>query len=288
MTFLTVIVYAVYLKMMQIYPFGENSILKSDLYQQYINFLCYLREILLHGKSIIINWNMGLANNFYTTFAYYLMSPLNLFVIFFDSSNMDIFVEIITLVKIILMANFFILFLDKSYNYKSNEKIIFGLIYAFSSYVICYSFHIMWLDCVYMLPIVLLFVDKYINSGKIYPLVLSLSYSILTNYYIGYIVAFFSGIYFLAKIFIERKSFKLIFKFLIAIFTAFGIGMVVIYPSIIQLKGKMNVKFELIKIDIDKIRLFINVIFNNYVYMFTQKSCFVFSSTLITLLLHNK
>ena len=285
LSFLTIIVYALYLKIMNIYPFGENSILKSDLYQQYINFLCYLREILLHGKSIVICWNLGLANNFYTTFAYYLMSPLNLFVIFFNFSNMDIFVEIITYAKITLIANFFILFLDKSYNYKSNETIIFGLIYAFSSYVICYSFHIMWLDCVYMLPIVLLFVDKYIEEGKTYPLVLSLSYSILTNYYIGYTVAFFSGIYFLAKIFIERKSLKLIFKFLLAILAAFGIGMIVIYPSIIQLKGKMDVKFELIKIDIDKIRLFINVIFNNYVYMFTQKSCFVFSSTLIIVLL---
>ena len=284
-SFCTVFMYLIYLRLMNIFPFGENSILKSDLYQQYINFLCYLREVLLHGKSIIISWNMGLANNFFTTFAYYLMSPLNLFVIFFDSSNMDIFVEIITLVKIILMANFFILFLEKSYNYKSNETIIFGLIYAFSSYVICYSFHIMWLDCVYILPIVLLFVDKYIENGKIYPLVISLSYSILTNYYIGYIVAFFSGIYFLTKIFIERKNFKSIFKFLLAILLALGIGMVVIYPSIIQLKGKMEVKFELIKIDIDKIKLFINVLFNNYVYMFTQKSCFVFSSTLIILLL---
>lgn len=285
LSFLTIIVYALYLKIMNIFPLGENSILKGDLYQQYINFLCYLREILLNGKSIAISWNMGLANNFYTTFAYYLMSPLNLFVVFFNSSNMDIFVEIITLLKIILMANFFILFLEKSYNYKSNETIIFGLIYAFSSYVICYSFHIMWLDCVYMLPIVLLCVDKYIKSGKICPLVLSLSYSILTNYYMGYIVAFFSGIYFLTKVFIERKSIKLIFKFLYAIIISFGIGMIVIYPSIIQLKGKMNVNFELIKIDIDKIRLFINVIFNNYVYMFTQKSCFAFSSTLITLLL---
>lgn len=285
LSFLTIIVYALYLKMMQIYPFGEYSILKCDLYQQYINFLCYLREILLNGKSVVISWNLGLVNNFYTTFAYYLMSPLNLFVVFFNSSNMDIFVEIITCVKITLMANFFILFLEKSYNYKSNETIIFGLIYAFSSYVICYSFHIMWLDCVYMLPIVLLFVDKYIENGKIYPLVLSLSYSILTNYYIGYIVAFFSGIYFLGKIFDERKSLKLVFKFLFAIIISFGIGMIVIYPSIIQLKGKMYVNFELIKIDIDKIRLFINVIFNNYVYMFTQKSCFAFSSTLITLLL---
>lgn len=283
-TLISAIIYLIYLKLMNIFPFGERSILKSDLYQQYINFLCYFREILLHGKSIVISWNLGLANNFYTTFAYYLMSPLNIFVVFFNSGNMDIFVEIITCVKITLMTNFFILFLDKSYKYKSNETIIFGLIYAYSSYVICYSFHIMWLDCLYMLPIVLLFVDKYIERGKIYPLVLSLSYSILTNYYIGYIVAFFSGIYFLAKVFIERKSFKIIFKFLFAILSAFGIGMIVIYPSILQLRGKMDIKFELIKIDIDKIRLFINVIFNNYVYMFTQKSCFVFSSTLTILL----
>lgn len=283
-TLISAIIYLIYLKLMNIFPFGEKSILKSDLYQQYINFLCYFREILLHGKSIVISWNLGLANNFYTTFAYYLMSPLNIFVVFFNSGNMDIFVEIITCVKITLMTNFFILFLDKSYKYRSNETIIYGLIYAYSSYVICYSFHIMWLDCVYMLPIVLLFVDKYIENEKIYPFVLSLSYSILTNYYIGYIVAFFSGIYFLAKVFIERKSFKLIFKYLFAILSAFGIGMIVIYPSILQLRGKMDIKFELIKIDIDKIWLFINVIFNNYVYMFTQKSCFVFSSTLTILL----
>ena len=228
-TFLCIILYIMYLKMMQIYPFGENSILKSDLYQQYINFFCYLREVLLHGKSIVISWNLGLANNFYTTFAYYLMSPLNIFVVFFNTSNMDIFVELVTGIKIVLMVNFMVLFLDKSYKYKSKESILFGLIYAFSSYVICYSFHIMWLDCVYMLPIVLLFVDKYIEKGKIAPLVFSLSYAILTNYYLGYIVAFFSGIYFLVKIFINKKSIKLIFKFLFAIIIYFGIGMIVIF-----------------------------------------------------------
>ena len=283
-SFLSMIIYLIYLKLMNIFPFGENSILKCDLYQQYINFFCYLREVLLNGKSILISWNLGLANNFYTTFAYYLMSPLNLLVVFFNTTNMDIFVEIITLLKITLMANFFILFLEKSYKYKSKETILFGLIYSYSSYVICYSFHIMWLDCVYMLPIILIFVDKYIEKGKIGSLVFSLSYAILTNYYIGYIVAFFSGIYFLARIFINKKSFKLIFKFLLAIIISFTIGMIVILPSIMQLKGKMNTDVQLIEINLDKIRLFINVIFNNYVYMFTQKSCFAFSSTLIILL----
>ena len=290
-SFLCIIIYLIYLKMMEIYPFGKYSILKSDLYNQYINFFCYLREIILYGKSIAISWNLGLANNFYTTFAYYLMSPLNIFVIFFKPSNMDIFVEILTAIKIILMANFMMFFLEKSYNYKSNETIIFGLIYAFSSYVICYSFHIMWLDCVYMLPIILLFVDKFLENGKILPIVLSLSYAILTNYYIGYNVAFFAGIYFLARYFITQKNSalvdfgKVLFEFLLAIGISFGIGMIVILPSIMQLKGTMSTDISLIEIDEEKIRMLTNVVFNNYIYSFTQKSCLVFSSTLIILLL---
>ncbi len=290
-SFLCIIICLIYLKMMDIYPFGKYSILKSDLYNQYINFFCYLREIILNGKSIAISWNLGLANNFYTTFAYYLISPLNLLVVFFKPTNMDLFIELITGIKIILMANFMMLFLEKSYNYKSKETIIFGLIYAFSSYVICYSFHIMWLDCVYMLPIILLFVDKFLENGKILPIVLSLSYAILTNYYIGYIVAFFAGIYFLARYFITQKNSalvdfgKFLFKFLLAIGISFGIGMIVILPSIMQLKGTMSTDISLIEIDEEKIRMFTNVVFNNYIYSFTQKSCLVFSSTFIILLL---
>ena len=284
-TFLAVFIYLIYLKLMQIHPFGEYSILKCDLYQQYINFLCYLREIILNNKSIAISWNLGLANNFYTTFAYYLISPLNLLAVFFNYSNMDVFVEIITGIKIVLMANFMILFLQKSYNYNEKEATIFGLIYAYSSYAICYSFHIMWLDCLYMLPIILIFVDQYLKNGKIFGLVISMSYTILTNYYIGYIVAFFAGIYYLARTYITRTSIKKIIKFLFALGVSFGIGMIVIFPSLLQLKGKMSANTEIIKIEPEKIKLFINVIFNNYVYMFTQKSCFVFSSTLTLVLL---
>ena len=298
-TMLAIIIYLIYLAIMKIYPFGEYSILKSDLYQQYVNFFCYLKEIITNGKSIFFSWNLGLANNFFTTFAYYLMSPLNLGVVFFNYSNMDIFIEILTLVKIILMVNFTILFLEKSYGYKKIEVVLFGLIYAYSSYVICYSFHIMWLDCVYMLPIVLLFVDKYIKTGKIWPLTIALAYSILTNYYIGYILAFFAGIYYLAKYFISEQKdphqenfatgfssfIKSLLKFLLAIVIAFGIGMIVILPSLSQQSGKMNFEIDLFEFDIDKIRLFINVLFNNYVYMFTQKSCFMFSSTIVILLI---
>ena len=294
-TFLSILIYLIYLKLMNIYPFGEYSILKSDLYQQYVNFLCYLREIILNGKSMFISWNLGLGNNFFTTFAYYLMSPLNIGVIFFKPINMDIFVEILTFIKITLAVNFAIIYFEKVYKFKSLEVVLFGLIYGYSSYVICYSFHIMWLDSIYMLPLVLLFVDRFIENGKILPYTIALIYTILTNYYMGYIVAFFSGIYFLAKYFInsdtanKQKHFmifiKSLLKFLLGIAISFGIGMIVILPSIRQLGNKMSASTNFIEIDVDKIRLFVNVLFNNYVYMFTQKSCLMFSSTLVLVLL---
>ena len=82
---LVTLLYVIYLIIANISPFGKNSILKTDLYQQYAEFLSYYRECLLNGKSILFSWNLGLGNNFFTTFAYYLVSPFNLLIVFFKS-----------------------------------------------------------------------------------------------------------------------------------------------------------------------------------------------------------
>lgn len=296
-TFIIITMYLIYIALCKITPFGENTILKSDSYKQYVNFFCYYREVLINGKSLMVSWNLGLGNCFLTTFAYYLASPLNLLVVFFKPENMYIFVELLLLIKIILIGNFMVLFLSKSYEYKKKDSILFGLMYAFSAYVMCYGFHIMWLDAVYMLPIVLMLVDKYIRENKIYPYILALGYTIFVNYYVGYIVAFFSGIYYLVKYYINidgkiftlenMKEFaKSLIKFLFGIAISFGLTMILFVPSFMQSSGNIiKSKSQLFDFDIDKIRLFSNVIFNNYNYMFTQKSCLVFTSTMALVLL---
>lgn len=161
------IMYLVFLHIAKIVPFGDNTILKCDLYQQYANFFCYLKEILINGKSILLSWNLGLANNFYTTFTYYLANPLNLLVIFFNKENMYIFIEILTFIKLILIFNSMLLYLSKVWNYKKIDSIIFALCYTFSSYAMSYLFHIMWIDALYILPIVLIFIEKYIKRWKV-------------------------------------------------------------------------------------------------------------------------
>lgn len=294
-TILAILIYLIYLYIMKIVPFGEYSILKCDLYQQYINFFCYLKDFLINHKSLMFSWNLGLGNNFFTTFAYYLASPLNIIVLFFNSTNMDIGIEILTLIKIILIANSAVFYLSKTYNYKEKSIVLFGIIYAYSSFVICYSFHIMWLDCVYMLPIVLYFVEKYINGGKLYPIILSLAYSLWTNYYLGFINAFVAGIYFVAKYIIKnnitqkgelKKFIKKLLLIIFAIAVAFGIIMILFIPSIKQLSNNMHVEnIKIYEIEKEKLAALTNVIFNNYVYDYAQQAGLVFSSTIVIVLI---
>lgn len=294
-TILAILVYLIYLCIMKIVPFGEFSILKCDLYQQYVNFFCYLKDCLLNGKSLMFSWNLGLGNNFFTTFAYYLASPLNIIVVFFNSSNMDIAIEILTLIKIILIANSAVFYLSKIYNYEKKSIILFGIIYAYSSFVICYGFHIMWLDCIYMLPIVLYFIDKYIDGGKIYPVIIAIAYGLWTNYYLGFINAFVAGIYFIVRYIIKKdimkkgeikKFIKKLVIIILAIILAFGIIMILFIPSIKQLSNNMHVEnTKIYNLEKEKLVALTNVIFNNYVYDYAQQAGLIFSSTIVIALI---
>ena len=66
-----------------IYPFGEESFLRTDLYHQYAPFFSEFQYKLQHGGSLFYSWNIGLGVNFTAIYAYYLASPLNWFVLLF-------------------------------------------------------------------------------------------------------------------------------------------------------------------------------------------------------------
>ena len=61
-----------------IYPFGDRSFLRTDMYHQYAPFHAQLAEMLQNGESLLYSWEIGAGSNFITLFAYYLCSPFNL------------------------------------------------------------------------------------------------------------------------------------------------------------------------------------------------------------------
>ena len=59
-------------------PFGNSSILYSDMYHQYYPFFVEFRRVLRSGGSLVYNWSLGLGVDYLGLIAYYLASPLNL------------------------------------------------------------------------------------------------------------------------------------------------------------------------------------------------------------------
>ena len=294
---LVTLLYVIYLIIANISPFGKNSILKTDLYQQYAEFLSYYRECLLNGKSILFSWNLGLGNNFFTTFAYYLVSPFNLLIVFFKPENVYIFVMFVTYLKLIMIYNMAMLYLKKCIKIHDKMDIILAICYTFSSFTICYLLHIMWLDALYMLPIILIMVESYIKDNKIQGVIITVALNVIFNYYLGFITAFFAGCYYVARVIIEtnfeknnfkesiKSILKNLIKYLLGMVIAFGIAMILFLPSFMQVKSTMETdKISLIKIDKTKICLFFNTLFNNHNYMYEQEAGIIFSSTIITIM----
>ena len=138
------------------------------------------------------------------TIAYYLSTPFNILLYFFD--NIENFFIFQILIKFSLSGLTMYKYL--SYQNKNNSALIFSTAYALSSFMICNYFQMMWLDAYLLAPLLLLGIDKIIKEKKhlLYSVILFLI--IASNYYTGYMCAVFAVIYFIYKYLLEDKKDK--------------------------------------------------------------------------------
>ena len=83
-----------------VFPIGDRNILTIDLYHQYAPFVVELREKLTSFSSLFYTWNGGLGTNFWSLFAYYLASPLNILIVLFPPAYLTEAILLLVLVKI--------------------------------------------------------------------------------------------------------------------------------------------------------------------------------------------
>ncbi|MBQ2250061.1 MAG: YfhO family protein, partial [Lachnospiraceae bacterium] len=60
-----------------IFPFGDESFLRTDMYHQYAPFFSEFQHKLRNGGSLLYSWDIGMGVNFAALYAYYLASPMN-------------------------------------------------------------------------------------------------------------------------------------------------------------------------------------------------------------------
>lgn len=191
-----IIMVAIY-AMRDIFPFGDVCFLRSDMYHQYCPFFSELWDIIRNGGSLEYSWDTGMGSNFIAIYGYYLSSPINWFIGFFPHDSMIEVMNVIIILKLALSSLFCTLFLCKRNNKTHLLSAGFGIMYALSAYTAAFSWNIMWLDCILLLPLVLLGIEKLVKDGKGLLYVLALGFTILSNYYIAIMVCISSVLYFI-------------------------------------------------------------------------------------------
>ncbi len=192
-TFIILFVYFCY----SIIPFGDRTIYRMDLYHQYGPLFSELYDRITSGESLLYSWNSGIGSSFIGNFFNYLSSPFAVIVLIFGHENTFEAIAAMIACKAVLSSMSMSYYLKKSHNSNGPEIIAFGIMYAFCGYFIAYYWNVMWIDAMYLLPFVILGIEKIINTGKCANYIVALALSIYCNYYIGFMICIFSCIYFL-------------------------------------------------------------------------------------------
>lgn len=226
-----------------IFPFGEESFLRTDMYHQYAPFFSEFQYKLSQGGSLFYSWDIGMGVNFSALYAYYLASPLNWLLILCPKGLVIEFMTYSIVLKIGLSGLTFAYYLKK-HCWKDDFGVgFFGIFYALSGYMAAYSWNIMWLDCILLFPLIMLGLERLVNEkrGMLYCITLGLS--ILSNYYISIMICIFMVIYFAALLILTARKGKGVKAYLgnIGQFSGYsllsgGMAAVVLIPEIYALQ----------------------------------------------------
>lgn len=221
-------------------PFGDQTLVNYDCQSQIYPLLCTLHDKLSGGGSFFYSWEGGLGDGFLPTYFYYLSSPINLFVIFVDKSNIRSFINITIFFRMTLSAAAMAAYLSqKKYDVSSESEegqktketqnsrvfiIPLACAYALSGFVFGFYHESMWLDSYMIFPVILLGYDRMMKQNKPGVYILSLVYSSLCSFYMTFMIGFFLVMWLVLD---EHESFKVFLRkgILFGISSALAIGM---------------------------------------------------------------
>ncbi|MBP3339992.1 MAG: YfhO family protein [Lachnospiraceae bacterium] len=222
-------------------PIGDSIYLRSDMYHQYAPFYKELYRKLTEGGSLFYSWNIGMGVNFTALFAYYLASPINMLLgAIAIKGDILLTMDALIVFKTGLAGLTFAYYIAKHFNKKNYSITAISVFYALSSYMAAFSWNIMWIDCIVMLPLIALGIENLVKKKKWLLYTLSLGFAIYSNYYIGIMLCIFSVLYFFVVLFSQKKitlygSCVKILHFVKGSLLAGGLGAVMFLPALYAL-----------------------------------------------------
>ncbi|MBR5357733.1 MAG: YfhO family protein [Clostridiales bacterium] len=182
-----------------IVPFGGKAMLYRDGGLQMVDLFCWYKDVLSGSSPVSYSFGKSLGGNTFAVFSYYLASPLSLLLVFFDKSQMPLYMSILFVLKASLASCFAGIYLTHRFAPKGKEKYVLAVMlsisYGLSQYFISQNGNTMWLDGAYMLPLVLMECERHAGGKKSIRLIITLALALCFNWYSGLIDMMFAGVW---------------------------------------------------------------------------------------------
>ncbi len=245
---LSITIFLILLWNNNIFGSGNYTILRGDLFSQYTAFIRGFLDSFKGNNSFYYSFSNYFGSSNSLMFAYYAYNPFN-FLYLIPGISLSLCTTLIICIKTGLSASCFAVllqYIDKKRSIENNLTVaIFNLIsslcYSLSGFIIIFHYHIMWLDAFYMLPIICLFLHKFVFDNKKIGLIVSYIYLFITNFYMGYIVGIFSALIFICLL-IFKDGIKDIKQFIskslsyaLLVLLSIGSCAVLLFPAALQL-----------------------------------------------------
>ena len=187
-------------------PYGNASLAAADCKIQYLDFFNYYKDVLNGDNRIGYSLTKGLGGNGVGLFSYYLASPLNLIMYFFDGTQTNTVIDILIFIKLALAAGTFAYFLQaRLYDRLSPFfTILLSVGYGLTHYAFSNCSNVMWLDGMFLLPLMLLGTHLVVRRRSLFPLALPTALCIFSNWYTGGINCLFCIIWLVFEFFLNE------------------------------------------------------------------------------------
>ena len=182
------------------YPFGNKSLMTVVFDQQYISFYGLLKNAILSGdlSSLTYSFTKSIGGEMIGELGYYLMSPFNIIYVLLPLKYIGLSVFLTIWLRYGAFGLSFAHLLIKRYKGAESKRWmvpLFATAYTLSGMLVSYQMNVIFYDAMFMLPLVILYLEQLLDGKAAYPYAFVLGLTVFLQFYMGYMISLFVVLY---------------------------------------------------------------------------------------------
>ena len=196
----TAVLFSVIYILRGMYPFGNGSVMITDMYSQYVPLLYRFYDVVTGEKNLFIDFSISGGANLYVDTINEVINPFNYVLLLFGRNMIYKSVNVILILYAAAAAASINFFLLKVFPKNQKWNLIFSICYALSGFM-AYNYQVIkWMLFPVVFPLFCLALRRLIKDGKGSFYALLLCYQLDLSIQLGFMTLLFtlfsSGIYF--------------------------------------------------------------------------------------------